>query len=941
MSSAARRFVLLFVVAVLACSFGLAPSALAAAEPYQEGDHLGFRNILPPGTNGHENVTDAAQFLGLGVYPPHWVDQAEMYGDLVYESPGVTPAQVDQFFKDASFGVAPGNVARTYSPPLRPGVVIERDGSFGVAHVYGETRSDTIYGAGYIGAEDRLFFMDVLRHAGRAQLSDFAGGSNKAMDEEQWQGAPYTEADLQQQADQLDDLYGADGAQVQQDSLDYIAGVNAYITEARINPTKMPAEYAAIGKPLLDFQPTDIIATASLVGGIFGKGGGGEVASAQILNAARKRFGPRAGEAAWQDFRRAEDPEAPTTVQGTSFQYQVPRGIQSRAVAIPDPGSVVGPGGTGASSAAMSASASGALPPRRASAGRRSDKSKGLISLPRSASNALLVSGQHTDSGRPVAVMGPQVSYFIPEILMEQDLHCLGDCGGAPDIDARGASFPGVSPYVLLGRGPDFAWSATSAGQDIIDTFAEELCETDGSEPTVDSDHYLYQGQCVAMEVLERTNIVTPNPADPCGGSGQTACGPYTITSFRTVHGIVNARGTVRGKPVAFARQRSTYMHEVDSARGFVDLNSPERVSNAQEFQQAAHKIGFTFNWFYADDRDIAYFNSGDNPVRARGVDPNFPAWGTGQWDWQGFDPATRTADYTPFSQHPRLINQPFMTSWNNKQAPGYRAADDNFAYGPVHRSLSLDRRIQSRITSGDTFALNELVDAMEDAGTVDLRAAEVLPYMLDVLGTSGGSEIQVAAQTLGDWVASGAHRRDLDQNGVYDHTQAVQIMDAWWPRALQAAFQPSLGQELFDSLRSMIHFDDDPNTGSGYHAGSAYIDGWYGYLQKDLRRLLGLPVQGTFSRVYCGGGSLTACRNALRQSLRDALDVPATTLYDEDPVAAGVQRADTCPPANSDQWCWDSVRFRPIGAVTHPTFHWINRPTFQQAVDIQGHRPR
>ena len=35
-----------------------------------------------------------------------------------------------------------------------------------------------MFGAGYVGAEDRLFFMDVLRHAGRAELSAFAGGAN-------------------------------------------------------------------------------------------------------------------------------------------------------------------------------------------------------------------------------------------------------------------------------------------------------------------------------------------------------------------------------------------------------------------------------------------------------------------------------------------------------------------------------------------------------------------------------------------------------------------------------------------------------------------------------------------------------------------------------------------------------------------------------------------
>jgi hypothetical protein len=68
---------------------------------------------------------------------------------------------------------------------------------------------------------------------------------------------------------------------------------------------------------------------------------------------------------------------------------------------------------------------------------------------------------------------------------------------------------------------------------------------------------------------------------------------------------------------------------------------------------------------------------------------------------------------------------------------------------------------------------------------------------------------------------------------------------------------------------------------------------------------------------------------------------VPATELYDEDPGTAGVQRVDTCPAGKSDQWCFDSVRFRPIGAITVRTIHWINRPTFQQAVEIQGHRNR
>ena len=70
------------------------------------------------------------------------------------------------------------------------------------------------------------------------------------MDAEQWSLAPYTEADYQRQFDLGDDLYGDRGRQLQDDALSYVAGINQYIAEARLDPTKMPGEYAAIGRPL-------------------------------------------------------------------------------------------------------------------------------------------------------------------------------------------------------------------------------------------------------------------------------------------------------------------------------------------------------------------------------------------------------------------------------------------------------------------------------------------------------------------------------------------------------------------------------------------------------------------------------------------------------------------------------------------------------------------
>ena len=40
-------------------------------------------------------------------------------------------------------------------------------------------------------------------------------------------------------------------------------------------------------------------------------------------------------------------------------------------------------------------------------------------------------------------------------------------------------------------------------------------------------------------------------------------------------------------------------------------------------------------------------------------------------------------------------------------------------------------------------------------------------------------------------------------------------------------------------------------------------------------------------------------------------------------------------------QWCYDAVRFRPVGGATQPLIHWINRPTYQQVNEIQSRVPR
>jgi hypothetical protein len=110
----------------------------------------------------------------------------------------------------------------------------------------------------------------------------------------------------------------------------------------------------------------------------------------------------------------------------------------------------------------------------------------------------------------------------------------------------------------------------------------------------------------------------------------------------------------------------------------------------------------------------------------------------------------------------------------------------------------------------------------------------------------------------------------------------------------------------------------------------SSFWAGWHGYLDKDLRALLGRPVASPLSRAYCGGGSLDACRAVLTDMLAAAADdVRAQYGTSLDGVRA---HATGC----EDEPVCDQISYVTAGAVDTPPIPWQDRPTFQQVVEIR-----
>lgn len=774
-------------------------------------------------------------------------DQAKLYDALTPLRGNVSAADLRRYFKSERFGVQ-GAVVRRESTG-RAGLKILRD-RFDVPHIYGRTRADVAFGAGWVAAQDRGLLLQLGLGPAYAATLDIPGVNAFALvtSGRSFTPSPYARRFVANQLRVLN-RYGATGRKIKADFQAWVDGVNAY--RRRNIPAAQRPPVASI---------VDAVAAYSFIGSIFGNGGGAEVRNAAFLASLRAKFGAAEGLRIFRDFREVNDPEAAVSIPGPFPYNSVPRGATPGSPAV-DAGSI-------SASAARAAAAT--------------------VAGHRRASNALLVGAPASRTGRSLFVAGPQLGYFYPEIVLEADLH-----GGG--IDARGA-MPPTMPYILLGRGKDYSWSLTSADNDNTDQFLEQLCVPGGGTPTRETRSYLYKGTCRAMQRVDAGTLGA--------GGGQPA---RELTFYETVHGPVGGTVTVGGRPYAVATRRATRGREPASARFFVDLNE-NKVTGPQSFFDTASKLETTFNVHYADDRNIAYFSSGLLPKRAPGVDPSLPTLGTGRYDWRGW----LSAEAHPHGANPegtwRILN------WNNKPARDWGAADSNWGQGSVQR-VQLFRGFPAR------SRLNDVASVMNRAATQDLRTVFNWPVIARVLarGTAPSPLARQAADLITAWGRRGAARLDTNLDGKIDDPGAA-VMDAAYDRIARAVLGGVLGDQLTSDFADLNGISNDANPG-----GSSYGGGWYSYVDKDLRTLLGDRVAGRYHRRYCGAGSLPACSQALWAAIQQAADGLA--------AAQGPSPAAWRADATAER-----IRFGP--GLISDTMRWTNRPTFQQAVEWAGHRP-
>lgn len=270
-------------------------------------------------------------------------------------------------------------------------------------------------------------------------------------------------------------------------------------------------------------------------------------------------------------------------------------------------------------------------------------------------SNAWVLSGKYTASGKPILANDPHLRFSIPSVWYQVHLQ-------APGLDVIGGSLPGV-PCVIIGHNERTAWGVTNLGFDVQDLYLERMDPQNG--------RYLYRGQ------LEQARLETE--WIPVKGAR-----PVEFRQWVTRHGPIAV--VDNNRPFAL---RWTAADSGIFQFPFLDIN---RARNWQEFTAAlARYPGPGQNFVYADvDGNIGYQVAGRLPIRTTD-DGDVPVDGSsGDYEWQGF---------IPFEQLPAAYNPPqgWIVTANQNPFPSnypYRVHGD---FAAPYRSLEARNLLTGR----------------------------------------------------------------------------------------------------------------------------------------------------------------------------------------------------------------------------------------------------
>ncbi|MDQ0214691.1 penicillin amidase [Oikeobacillus pervagus] len=506
--------------------------------------------------------------------------------------------------------------------------VIVQRDEYGVPHIQAKSEKDLYMAQGYIQAQDRMFQMDLSRRQASGRLSEVVGKSTVHRDKY------FRTLGLRRAAEASYDEYSREGKQILQW---YADGVNAYLKEAKAKK-KLPVEFTLLG-----YQPKKWTVIDSLTIGKFMAFDLGGHWEGQAFRYWALEHLPKDKA---NDLLPSYPKDAPTIL---SDYGGVELEVENRFANI-------------------------VIPPEF------------------NGSNNWVVSGEKSQSGKPILADDPHLSLSTPSIWYQMHLQ-------TNELNVSGVIFAGV-PGIILGHNEHIAWGVTNTGPDVQDLYIEKRHPNSPNQ-------FLYNGEWEKAKIIHESIQVKDEET-------------IKLKVIETRHGPVLSDFLGDHKEDAVLSLKWTALEPTKELEAVIQMN---KAKNWEQFEQALLEFHApTQNFvFAAKDGTIAYKANGKIPIRKKGdgLLP-VPGW-TDEYEWTG---------YIPFDELPKIVNpkEGFISTANNK------VINDDYPYHISHVWAQPYRqmRIQEVLKEKETFSIQDMKKLQMD--TKNLYAKEFVPMMIKEL---------------------------------------------------------------------------------------------------------------------------------------------------------------------------------------------------------------
>jgi penicillin amidase len=567
-------------------------------------------------------------------------------------------------------------------PGLKEPVEVLRD-RWGVAHITAKNAHDLFLAQGFVAAQDRLFQIDLWRRQGTGELAEAFGPE-------------FVEADrfarLMKYRGDMEAEWASYAPDAKEIATAFTAGINAAIDAFGDN---LPVEFQILGHKPARWKPEDVLGRMS---GIY--------MSQNFRNEIQRA---RLVAAVGLEKARRLAPVDPPVNYATDLDTADLKGIDGRILK-----------GYDAATKAL-----GFTPAK-------------------TQSNNWVVSGERSESGKPLLASDPHRATALPSLRYLVHLN-------APGWNVIGSGEPGL-PGVAIGHNDRIAWGFTIIGADQADVYVEEISPEDPGA-------YLTETGREKFTVVKETIRVR-------GGEAREFELRYTK------HG-----------PVLFEDGEHAYAlkwvgHEPGGAAYLASL-SVARAKNRDEFLAAIARWKVPgLNFVYADvDGQIGWIAAARTPVRAK-HDGLLPVRGRGGNEWSG---------YLSVRELPQKWNPPagWLATANHNIVP------DGYKHRVGHEFAASYRfeRVRDRLAAKEKWTVDEFRAIQHDDTSIPGRTLARLLKGLDLKDAA----LEPYVKRLAEWDG----RLSVDSKAA--------PLYALWLRELQTAFfAPHAPSALRSTLASL-----------------------------------------------------------------------------------------------------------------------------------------